>query len=76
MRFSYTDGVMVDVPDMCAHCQMDTGGNHQSHCPLYGSYNPVFMPNIKVTIQTPRETFNHTLKRIIKKHRKTLDALS
>lgn len=21
--------------DQCAHCQLDTAGNHESHCPLY-----------------------------------------
>lgn len=76
MRMNYTDGTIVDIPDMCAHCQMNTGGNHQAHCPLSWSYNPEIVINTKVTIQPQWETFNQTLKRIIKKHREMLDALS
>lgn len=35
MRFSYTDGTTIDIPDMCAYCNMDTGGNHEPHCPFF-----------------------------------------
>ncbi len=34
MRFTCTDGSTRELPDMCACCQMDTGGNHQVGCPL------------------------------------------
>lgn len=50
MRYSTTDGRVWDVPDMCAHCQMDTGGNHQSWCPLYRSNYTVIVPEIKVNL--------------------------
>lgn len=77
MRYSTTDGRVWDVPDMCAHCQMDTGGNHQSHCPLSRSHSPEIVTDTKVTItHQPEETLNEILKRLIRKHRATLDALS
>lgn len=31
----YTDGRKVSVPWWCAGCTMDTGGNHEPHCPHY-----------------------------------------
>ena len=76
MRFSYTDGTIVDIPDQCAHCQLDTAGNHQSWCPLYWSDYTEIVPNVAVTFLPSRESFNQTLKRIITKHRGTLDRLS
>lgn len=24
------------IPDMCPYCQLDSAGNHQPDCPLYG----------------------------------------
>ena len=76
MRYSTTDGRVWDVADQCAHCQMDTGGNHQSWCPLsqVGHYEPI--TNVEITIHPQRETFKETVKRIIRKHRDTLDALA
>ena len=29
-----TDGSMYVHVDMCAYCQLDSGGNHQAHCPI------------------------------------------
>ena len=35
MHYSFSDGTVLDVPDMCGYCQMTTGGAHQPNCPLY-----------------------------------------
>ena len=34
MRYSLTDGSVIDIPEMCSCCNMTTGGQHESHCPL------------------------------------------
>ena len=34
MHFSTADGREWDVADMCAYCNMSTGGQHESHCPI------------------------------------------
>ena len=36
MSFTVIDSNMEEVrqPDMCAHCNIDTGGEHQGNCPL------------------------------------------
>ena len=59
MRFSTTDGRVWDVPDMCTHCQMTSGGQHESHCPMWHGYKTVASlnsklaeENIKVGIET------------------------
>ena len=28
------------MADMCAYCSLDTGGNHETNCPLYPGNNP------------------------------------
>jgi len=38
MHFSTSDGKQWDVPEMCAHCQLNTGGEHEKDCPLF---NPI-----------------------------------
>lgn len=59
MRFTTTDGRVYDVPDMCAHCQMDTGGNHEPHCPLYIPSNVEFILQIgRVAKWSRRQTHN------------------
>ena len=30
-----TAGQPIIFYDMCAHCNMTTGGQHESHCPLF-----------------------------------------
>ena len=35
MHYSFSDGTVLDVPDMCGYCEISTSGSHQSHCPLY-----------------------------------------
>lgn len=34
MKYSLTSGEVYDIPDMCEHCTMDTGGSHENYCPL------------------------------------------
>jgi len=38
MYFSFTDGREIFKADMCAHCQLDSGGGHNPNCPLF---NPI-----------------------------------
>jgi len=33
-----TAGNFTIIYDECACCELDTGGNHQLSCPLYGEY--------------------------------------
>ena len=35
MRFSYANGDVIDVPEMCGHCQLTTGGQHETGCPFH-----------------------------------------
>ena len=35
MRFVTTDGKDYVMPDQCGYCNITTGGEHQSHCPLF-----------------------------------------
>lgn len=35
MRITVTDGKVIEYPDMCACCELTTGGGHQPHCPLF-----------------------------------------
>ena len=37
MYFSLSDGREIFKADMCAHCQLDTGGGHNPNCPLFNS---------------------------------------
>ena len=78
MRFSTTDGRVWDAPDMCGCCQLDTAGNHQPHCPLS---QPIWFKSTQSDAEPrgigfPQESFNQTLKRIMKEHKETLDKLS
>jgi hypothetical protein len=34
MKFSFTDGKEIMVPDMCGFCLMGTGGQHELNCLL------------------------------------------
>ncbi len=36
MEFTTTDGKRYIAADQCACCRMDTAGNHESNCPMYG----------------------------------------
>ncbi len=38
MRFSHTDGTVVDIPDTCPYCEIDTGMNHSMDCPCYPGF--------------------------------------
>ena len=78
MRFSTTDGRVWDTPDMCGYCQLDTAGNHQSHCPLsqlvwFNSTQSDTEPSIT---RFPEESFRQILKRVMREHKETLDKLS
>jgi len=48
MKTSTTNGKEIIIPDMCAHCNLDSGGNHESHCPFSQDMNvyqsPVYAP--------------------------------
>jgi len=35
MYFSFSDGREIFKTDMCAHCQLNTGGEHEKNCPLF-----------------------------------------
>ena len=35
LKISTTDGAEYELPDMCACCNMSTGGEHERHCPLF-----------------------------------------
>ena len=49
MKFSTTDGQVYDVANMCAFCNMDTGGNHQPFCPCYQPLQ-TYVPQVKTNI--------------------------
>ena len=51
-----TAGNPTNFYDMCGCCQMDTGGKHQSHCPLYQPpQSNVIKPNRKAEIDAHPE---------------------
>ena len=45
MELNTTSGEEYSAPDMCAHCTTDTGGGHDSHCPL-------FRPHVEEVVNT------------------------
>ncbi len=36
MEFTMTDGKKYTAADQCSFCRIDTAGNHESNCPMYG----------------------------------------
>lgn len=35
MRYESTNGQAYTDPDVCMHCRLSTGGQHEGLCPLY-----------------------------------------
>ena len=35
MHYSFTNGRVLDIPDMCGYCEITTGGYHQLNCPAF-----------------------------------------
>ena len=53
MRITTTDGQEHDIPDMCAYCEMNSGGEHKPDCPLYKTHSTLTergMTNIEANI--------------------------
>ena len=48
MYFSTTDGKETCKPDMCAHCNLSTGGQHQQNCPMVRGYELLGIENAKL----------------------------
>jgi hypothetical protein len=50
MYFSFSDGREILKADMCDHCQLSTGGEHEEGCPL--KYRRVeIAPEIKSAVR-------------------------
>ena len=45
-----TAGQPMEFYDMCAFCELDTGGNHQVWCPCYRLPRQLIEPDIRVTL--------------------------
>lgn len=50
LTYTTTDGRVIDVPDICGHCQLDTGGNHEPHCPFYTPWNTRVISDMEINI--------------------------
>ena len=42
------DGKEIIVPGMCSHCNLDTGGRHQTNCPMVQGYKSLNVENVKL----------------------------
>lgn len=48
MYSSFTNGRVLDVPDMCGYCDITTGGEHEGGCSLFPAPNQIEEVEVRI----------------------------
>jgi len=61
MKISTSNGKEIIIPDMCSHCSLNTGGQHETHCPLAGYEGQIGNTYFSTPVYTPCPDASWTL---------------